>query len=299
MIVVLSDLHFQDTGGVGGARSSSNVAPGAFEHLWRQIDAMAERARVESAPIVVLNGDVLDLLLSERWFQTRHRPYNFSDAALAPEVAETALALARAVVEENRAAWSLLRRPGTRYIYLYGNHDRLLRMPSLEPVRRELRELLGGQVEFCDEWRDERHQLVVRHGHELDWTNSEFQVARAFEGLEARDPDRRSLATLGDWVAIDIGARLPHLAQQLFDSPASRWRKLSEPTRRELYERLIDLDDLRPQGAILNWLVRPVGVDRIGAELGETDAVLEFLGDLMNELVREAIPLIQPWLEHQ
>ena len=43
MLVVLSDIHFQDTATSGpGAFGEVNVQPSAFEHLWRQLDVLAE-----------------------------------------------------------------------------------------------------------------------------------------------------------------------------------------------------------------------------------------------------------------
>lgn len=293
MLVVLSDIHFQDTATSGpGAFGEVNVQPSAFEHLWRQLELLAETVQATAPITVVLNGDVIELLRSERWLVDGTRPYNFTGAPDAATL-RTALGIGEAILRENeRAILALGSRPA-RFVVVYGNHDRLLREDALAPVRTRFASLLGGDVRFEDVLRDERHRAVIHHGHELDWTCSEYQHARTFEGWEATNPAHRMLAPLGDWIALDIGTRLPHLAWEMLAGRS----ELSPPLREELYARLVHLDDLRPPGEILRWLMRPGRLDDLTERAGELAAVARFLGDLMNELVTQAMPRIEPWLE--
>lgn len=137
----------------------------------------------------------------------------------------------------------------------------------------------------------------MQHGHELDWTCSEYQHARIFEGRDARNPASRMHAPLGDWVALDIGTRLPHLAWQMLSSNDRRWSDIPPPLRHDLYTRLVQLDDLRPPGEVLRWLTRSGQLDELSSRASELVAIARFIGDLMNELVMSAMPRIDPWLE--
>ncbi len=293
MLAVLSDIHFQDTATSGpGSFGDANVHPAAFEHLWRQLEVLADGVAASMPITVVLNGDVIELLRSERWFAEGTRPYNFTsppDAAML----RTAASIGDAILRENERAIVALGSRKARFVVVYGNHDRLLREDALAPVRARFAKLLGGDVTFVDLFRDERHRALIHHGHELDWTCSEYQHARVFDGWDATNPAHRMLAPLGDWVALDIGTRLPHLAWEMLAARS----ELSPPLRDDLYARLVHLDDLRPQGEILSWLMRPGGLDDLSERAGELAAIARFLGDLMNELVTQAMPRIEPWLE--
>src|SRR3954453_9215638 len=174
MIVVLSDLHFQDTATSGPAQhSTANVTPAAFEQLWRQLDVLAERAGANGPITVVLNGDILELLRSEQWLNDGSRPYNFVGNPDA-EALKTAATIGSAILRENERALAALRgRRDVNFVFVYGNHDRLLRHDALAGIRARFAELVGADVRFVDSYRDERHRLVVLHGHELDWTCSE------------------------------------------------------------------------------------------------------------------------------
>jgi UDP-2,3-diacylglucosamine pyrophosphatase LpxH len=204
MLVVLSDIHFQDTATSGpGAFGDANVRPGAFEQLWRQLDLLAEGVEASMPITVVLNGDVIELLRSERWLVEGTRPYNFTGAPDAATL-RTAAGIGEAILRENERAIRALGSRKARFVVVYGNHDRLLREDALAPVRAGFAKLLGGDVQFVDIHRDERHRAVIHHGHELDWTCSEYQHARVFEGWNATNPAHRMLAPLGDWIALDM-----------------------------------------------------------------------------------------------
>lgn len=304
MLAVLSDLHFQEAGRAGPVASSGpraldvNVRPIAFRHLWQQIGLLRERVGADDPITVVLAGDILELLRSERWLTEGTRPYNFS-GELDPAALATAQRIGAAILEDNTEAIGALGGAGAtpvKWVYVYGNHDRLLRHEALAGVRARFAELLGGPVLYVDKHHDERHRVAIRHGHELDWTNSEYQLAREFDGLLGEDPGRRMLAPLGDWVALELGARLGHLSWQMLSDDGAAYAAL-RPVQEDLYARLLHLDDLRPQGESLRWLSRPSHLGDLLQREGERAALERFLGDLMNALVTEAMPKIEPWLE--
>jgi hypothetical protein len=119
------------------------------------------------------------------------------------------------------------------------------------------------------------------------------------------DPARRRLASLGDWVALELGTRMPHLGWEMLSSTDARWSDLSRRLRLDLHERLLGLEDLRPQVEVIRWLVQPGEItdaerdatDKVHPVVSHTEAVSRFLGDLMNELVTQAVPQLEPWLE--
>ncbi len=257
------------------------------------MDLLAERAACATPITVVIDGDFLELLQVERWLVDGTRPYNFVGEPDTRTVA-TAAAIARQILDDNAAVLAALARGHARFVVLYGNHDRLLRHPDLAPVRARLAKALGGEVRFGDDFSDERHRLVVRHGHELDWTASEFQYARRYDGVRSDDPERRMLAPIGDWVALEIGTRLGHLAGEMLGSGDPRWDDLAPPARHSLHARMSELHHVRPHSEILRWLISPAG---IATADGEAEAISRFLGDLMNNLLTQAVPLVEPWME--
>lgn len=144
-----------------------------------------------------------------------------------------------------------------RFVYLPGNHDRLV---NLSPTAaRAVRALLGiGQVHGNNEgsvgsWRfphrlvDPRHGVAIRHGHEYDATNCEFYLGRPRSVLTDDLYDR---ATIGDLVTVDIACRLPHLFRAYNDGA-------KDPAHEDarLYRRIREIDDLRPLGAIVDWIL--------------------------------------------
>lgn len=162
-------------------------------------------------------------------------------------------------MESIRDAWRTPERYGfpvpVKFVYLPGNHDRLV---NLSPTAaRAIRELLGmGTDGAVATWRfphrlvDPKHGVAIRHGHEYDGTNCEFFLARPRSVLTEDLYDR---ATIGDLITLDIAGRLPHLFRK-------QYRNAADPGHEDgrLYKRIRDLDDLRPIGAIVDWLLYSV-----------------------------------------
>lgn len=162
-------------------------------------------------------------------------------------------------MEAIRDAWRTPERYGfavpVKFVYLPGNHDRLV---NLSPTAaRAVRELLGmGADGAVATWRfphrlvDPKHGVAIRHGHEYDGTNCEFYLARPRSVLTEDLYDR---ATIGDLITLDIAGRLPHIFRD-------QYRNAVDPTHDDgrLYKRIRELDDLRPIGAIVDWLLYSV-----------------------------------------
>lgn len=300
MIVVLSDMHFQDVRlEPEGMRVDPNVPAEALVRFFRGIarriedDLLAGR-KVKDVTFV-LAGDIFELHRSDRWFSPdpEHgnpenlRPYAVSqplnlrdprdralDAVIArimggivhrdgrpvpqkpPEATDTLSSLTPQM-EAIRDAWKTPDRykfpVPVKFAYLPGNHDRLV---NLSPTAaRAVRELLGIKAtkEMVGHWRfphrlvDPKHGVAIRHGHEYDRSNCEFFLGRPRSVLTEDLYDR---ATIGDLVTVDIACRLPHLFRA---THANAQDPKHEDAR--LYRRIREIDDLRPLGAIVDWIL--------------------------------------------
>jgi hypothetical protein len=149
-----------------------------------------------------------------------------------------------------------------RFVYLPGNHDRLA---NLSPTAaRAIRELLGigqggngssrasvGSWRFPHRLVDPAHGVAIRHGHEYDVANCEFYLGRPKSVLTDDLYDR---PTIGDLVTVDVACRLPHLFR-------ATWRDSVDPDHPDarLYRRIREIDDLRPLGSIVDWILYSAG----------------------------------------
>ena len=313
MIVVLSDLHFQDTRLEPEAmRVDPNVPAESLERFFRGIarrieDDIKAGRKIQDVTFV-LAGDIFELHRTDRWFSgepeignpeslrpyTHQAPLNLRnpadralDAVLArilggilhkdgspiPQKPATeridpdkAIALQGALTpaaEAIRDAWKTPERyrfpVPVKFLYLPGNHDRLV---NLSPTAaRAVRELLGiGQNgndgNLVGSWRfphrliDLRHGVAIRHGHEYDATNCEFYLGRPRSVLTDDLYDR---ATIGDLITVDVCGRLPHLFR-------AAYKNSDDPEHEDgrLYRQIREIDDLRPIGAVVDWILHSV-----------------------------------------
>ena len=325
MIVVLSDLHFQDVRlEPEGVRSDPNVPAESLERFFRgmarRIEDDLRAGRKVKDVTFVLAGDIFEINRTERWFSADVdsgnpeglRPYlaaaplnlrapdqraldavvvrilggilHADGSPLPQKPAASAVPAGPLSARVDAAPHSgepdntlLLRRPLTpametirdawrnpdrfrfpvpvRFAYLPGNHDRLV---NLSPTAaRAIRELLGmGTDGAVATWRfphrlvDPKHGVAIRHGHEYDVTNCEFYLGRPRSVLTEDLYDR---ATIGDLLTLDVAGRLPHLFRKEYANAA-------DPDHEDgrLYRRIRELDDLRPIGAIVDWILYSV-----------------------------------------
>lgn len=78
MLVVLSDLHFQYIESQQGLaiRSDQNVHHSAFVDFLQWVsEEYLDKCKPGAEIKIVLNGDIIDFLRTERWFDTQVRPY--------------------------------------------------------------------------------------------------------------------------------------------------------------------------------------------------------------------------------
>ena len=165
--------------------------------------------------------------------------------------------------------------------YLSGNHDRLAN--ATPRIRRRIRELLGldGDAQFAHLTTFPDPAVLIRHGQEYDRNNFCEDLGQHF-GVRQSIPlelpeDFYSGASFGDFITIDVAVRLPYLFRREYgDAEILRDRVLAA-----LYLRLLQFDDVRPQSALLDYLL-----DTSGGQFSAEDA-WERLVPVLQELLSE------------
>jgi UDP-2,3-diacylglucosamine pyrophosphatase LpxH len=322
MIAVISDLHFEEEAsdvihGEDGHEKlvfRRNLDPAAYYSF---IDQMAEEAirRKTRDFALVIAGDLFDFNRTTLWFKDELRPYVCIDK-VSPALEQKILNILEAVATEPaiKAALTALRRltqgryrpiSGSRELreerdfpaekisvhYLVGNHDRLSN--ATPGIRRRIRELLGleGDAPFAHTLLLHDPAVLIRHGHEYDGNNFAFDFAKApVIPFEVSEKDYAE-ANFGDVVTIDIAVRLPYLFRQKYgDSAILKDRVLSS-----VYLRLLQFDDVRPQSALLDYLLDSSGGDFSAEEAWEK--VVPVLQELLEEI--QDNPFFRHWLSRR
>ncbi|HHT9141331.1 MAG TPA: hypothetical protein ACFYEI_11075, partial [Candidatus Tripitaka californicus] len=283
----------------------------------KAIEALFQKSQTEIK--IVLNGDIIDFLRTERWFNFNDpiiRPYEDYDAQSIPpirwedptqfptlnsQVEDVLLEIFNVVtgikygVNYNDAtpnvktikALAVLRRfkreveglGGAKlkkihglkiqYIFIPGNHDRLINVSSrLNAALRDFFLIENSQENYSAErfpW--ELHMpdygVFLRHGHIYDWTNGEENIV--FQRKDAKKTDYSFVwqkgiykgykdsklyynTPIGDLITIDLITFMPYRFIEDYYKP----KKPSSLVK--ICKRLREIDDVRPQLAVLPWL---------------------------------------------
>jgi UDP-2,3-diacylglucosamine pyrophosphatase LpxH len=318
MLVVISDLHFEEeesdflADGNGERPYFSrdlfrrNTPAEAYRRLTAWLAAEAHRSGAQRMDLV-LAGDVFDLHRTTLWFKDNPdgvRPYVSStnvDRVLENKV--LGILAAMAAEEEVKNSLEIFRLLGNgRYLdrpdgpeqefpaevtlhYIPGNHDRLANATS--SIRDQIRTLLGlndGSTAFPHVLQFEDPHVLIRHGHEYDRYN--FSEDYSDKDLPIQLPDHEyDDPAFGDFITVEVAARLPSLfREEYLGSDILESEALST-----LYLRLLRFDDLRPQSALLDFLLNI----RTASELGLSQE------DIWEKLVPIARNLLNDISEHQ
>lgn len=268
MLVFISDLH------IGDGSTGAILEPGAIDLVTDRLCDLAYRASWRAGgtyqPIdridLVLLGDVLDLIHSQRWLAGSARPWN---DPLSPAVSETVAGIVddtlRRNVESIRRLRSLATEPtisvpqadlsgqpllgvdelpvAVRTHYMVGNHDWLLHLknPQYDIIRHKVAHHLGlanlhnrpfphdpgESEELLDTLR--RHRALARHGD-------------IFDPLSFSED--RDVASLSDAISIELVGRF------LAEIESTIGADLPDPAMAGLKE----LDQIRPMLLIPVWI---------------------------------------------
>lgn len=322
MLVVISDLHFEEEAAnhiVGDGRHEPivfqrNLPAKPFRLLMQRLAYEAQRNGATHLDLVMA-GDIFDINRTGLWFRKTAnpadtRPYIAADTA-APDLEATLLAIIDGIAaEENvRDVLPVFRefaggqyrdeegalRPFPNQIpvrlhYIPGNHDRMAR--ATPAVRRRVREYLGLPGDgsgFDTQLAFEPEKALVRHGHEYDYTNFAGDY-RETAVIPTQIPHQQYLdAPVGDFVTIDVVSRLPTMFRETYGDD----QILADPTLRELYKRLLEFDDLRPNSAIFNYFLHSngQGIDPAAAWEHINGIVIELIEEIHDD------PFLTGWLK--
>ncbi len=278
MIAVLSDLHFEEEAsdvicGRSGKelRFRRNFEPKVFASFVAHMADEVRRRRSKEFHLVIA-GDLFDLNRTTLWFRDPLRPY-VSNKEFSPQLEQKVLNIIDATARED-AVWEAIKsfRLITKGVYretksgkckerdfpckvkitlLSGNHDRIIN--ATPAIRRKVRDLLysKGSDPFPHYLVLDDPEVLIRHGHEYDPANFATDLTdKKSIPLKLRE-DFYDNPTFGDFVTIDIATKLPYLLRQHYGDQTI----LKSAILRSLYLRLLQFDDVRPQAALLDYLL--------------------------------------------
>jgi hypothetical protein len=275
----------------------------AFEHMLEDVAHQANNAHSKEVTFVFL-GDVFDLVRTPLWLDKGSpKPW---DPKVAPDAVERrANELLDKLVECNRKTFDLWQgsvREGKtwkfetvqgepRRVYVPGNHDRIVN--EFDSLRARAAQLLGANrggdgpnVPFAPTFVSREYRTFARHGHEYDYYNFE---RRKGENLADAPLAAYLRIPIGELIATEIASKLPlRVDEELKKVPS-----LTDQERADIVGQIKVIDDVRPIGAILPWLVdrlaetrRTCGREALEAVKRGNDRVIDEFRDL---------PFVRDW----
>ena len=306
MIAVISDLHFEEEASdvIRGDGKEiifrRNLDPKAYRSFIAQMANEVRRRKVKSFELVIA-GDLFDFSRTVRWFEDDLRPYVPLDE-ISPELEAKILRILEATAseppvertlelfrdlstgkyknyDEQSRQWVDQKFPcATKVTCLSGNHDRLAN--ASPTVRKRINELIGrkGDHRFPHYALFEDPDVLIRHGHEYD--NNNFALDFPENKPIRLDVDEAgySQANFGDFITIDVAVRLPYLFRRKYGDE----QILKNPILESLYLRLLQFDDVRPQSALLDYMLDTSGGNFSAEEAWEklVPIIQELLGEI-------------------
>lgn len=264
MLVILSDLHLTD------GSTCETINAGAFRQFTQALATLVESACWRLKPgrstgvfeplaqvDILLLGDILDVMRSGHWLQTRCRPWDAPERLL-PDVTT----ITRRILAHNAEALGYFRRLAqerlrivgshdqrvyeipVRLHYLVGNHDWFFHLKGAgwDALRQEVITALGLSNHPWDifphrltEHPDiaalcREHRVHVQHGDLFDPVN--YQPAKG-----------RDAASLGDAIVIEVLNGFPERVR----------RELELPPEHPLYRAFKEADNIRPLLSLPNY----------------------------------------------
>ncbi len=278
MIAVISDLHFEEeaTDVIPGRfgkelRFRRNLSPKVFASFVSHMADEVRRRRSENFHLVI-SGDLFDLNRTTLWFSDPLRPY-VANGEFTPALEQKVLRILDATAAESAVSEAIKSfRLMTKGVYheadtgkwtqrdfpckvlvtiLAGNHDRIIN--ATPGIRARVRELLGlkGDAPFPHYALFDDPQALIRHGQEYDPANFAADLSDEHRIPLKIKPEYYDQPNFGDFITIDVATKLPYLLRQHYGDQAI----LRKRVLRSLYLRLLQFDDVRPQAALLDYLL--------------------------------------------
>ena len=305
MIAVISDLHFEEEASDvirGNGKEiifRRNLDPKAYRSFIAHMADEVRRRKARNFELVIA-GDLFDFSRTTLWFQNDLRPYvpleeisseleqkilRILEATASEPAVKKTLDLFRDLSNGKYKAYDQKSREWIEQEFpcpakvtcLAGNHDRLANATA--GVRRRIHELIGqtGEERFPHYLVFEDPDALIRHGHEYD--NNNFAIDFREDQPIPLEVDEAgySQANFGDFITIDVAVRLPYLFRRKYGDQ----QILKDSVLESLYLRLLQFDDVRPQSALLDYMLDTSGGDF------STEEAWEKLVPVMQELLSE------------
>jgi len=287
MLVFISDIHLTDE-----TAFPSYLAPRVVEKIfYESLEAILERRPDVKELHLILLGDFFDLIRTLAWWTIRGGKWIEKDVTpwhgdRSKLEAETLKVLNSILAVRNNKGFvnALHQLPGrlkkefprlteTAIHYVPGNHDRLITFRSLKTT---VKDVLGARI-IADGgyYRPPGYKVLAMHGHQLDMLNREDKGIPPFGDFIS------SLVTaLPYWIESDMKQALKK----------GKLTGVSKNDIQVLKQNLLRVDDVRPQSAILPWILSQVKGQK------EIEEYMEgFILDRIGELRKNEF--LQKWLK--
>jgi UDP-2,3-diacylglucosamine pyrophosphatase LpxH len=254
MLVFISDLHFID-----GTAGSHNIKPKAFDYFFDDLQGIiGDKNNAIQEVIFVFLGDIFDLLRTTYWLTSPadETPWGKKEKEAALKIHSESILAAITAQSDNQASLKKIHKafariqqkiPKFEAHYFPGNHDRLINQwASLRTtVCDNLLLSHDPSVGFPHSKAFEDYGVLARHGHEFDSYN--------YEGSTAFSPADYLEVPIGDPITTELISRLPFELRNRLDSLT-----IPSAEKARIVENFQEIDNVRPLGAVVEWLLYQV-----------------------------------------
>ena len=172
--------------------------------------------------------------------------------------------------------------PKFEALYFPGNHDRLVNQwDSLRTMVCDSLSLTQSpNSEFPHFKTFEDYGVFARHGHEFDFYN--------YEGGGAFSSDDYQKVPIGDPITTELISRLPFEFKNRINLSLNA-QNLSPQERHRIIENFQEIDNVRPLGAVIEWLLYQVK--------DKPQWLIEIIEDTVDEVIRHFndLDFVQTW----
>ncbi len=307
MLVVISDLHLTD------GTSGQTIRPGAFRVFASRLRDMAYdaswRGEDKYKPIeeihVVLLGDILDVIRSDKWLKGKPRPWDKNPRN--PSFMKKVEEITDAILSQNKQSLAILKRikesPRSKVItlppagkkgpkdvswnpdapqrvpvpvriyYMVGNHDWFFHLPgpAYNKIRKKIVDAMGLENTPTEPFPHDLSEIPkLRHiceQHRAYLRHGDIYDAFNFER-------HRDASSLGDAIVVELLNRFPQ-------EVTNQARSLA--LSRACLEGLKEIDNVRPLLAVPAWIR---GLLRRTCDEKQQRAISEIWDDLVDEFLK-------------
>jgi UDP-2,3-diacylglucosamine pyrophosphatase LpxH len=228
-------------------------------------------------------GDIFDLIRTKEWWEIKNgdwvtkkiTPWSENQTGLE----DSALKVLQGIIKVNedtiRAIKELPERlkqsqtnlESVNLIYVPGNHDRLAAMPALwNKVKESFGNVALIKTGFYDPGE---YRILAFHGHQMDMMNRED----------------KGVSPMGDYISSLVTA-IPYWIEKEMEQ-----KGFSPKFAAKFREKMLRIDDVRPQSAILKWLVLEAEKEKKNVK----EFVKEFIFNVLEKITED--PFFKKWID--